>query len=101
MGLEQYAGMSDEVKLATLLVKVDNIESLIAAKPCPSQECVQYRQRLQSLEEWRTKRMAEIAKEDEIDQDHKAREAWVIPMWVAVGVSAATMVISLFLELWK
>ena len=53
------------------------------------------------LEEWRTKRMAEIAKEDEIDQDHKAREAWVIPMWVAVGVSAATMVISLFLELWK
>lgn len=101
MGLEQYAGMSDEIKLATLLVKVDNIESLIAAKPCPSLECVQYRQRLQSLEEWRTKRVAELALNAEREDIEQAREAWVIPMWVAVLVSAATMVISLFLELWK
>jgi hypothetical protein len=98
VSLSQYAGMTDEQKLMTVLVKLDNLEKQIMDKPCPSPECLQCRQRIGTLEMWMTKRMAELADEKEIEESESQREAWVVPMWVSVIVSVSAIMISLLVE---
>lgn len=95
MGLEQYAGMSLEEKVTVILVKQDNIENLIAAKPCPSPDCIRCRGDVAELKVWKTKRETELAAEAEQKDDKQAREAWVIPLWASVIFSAAAIVFSI------
>lgn len=97
MGLEQYAGMNVEQKLSTLLVKVDNLEQHIIAKPCPSPECVRCRADVAELKQWKAMRTAQLEDEAEAENDKQSREAWVIPMWVSVIVSVGAIVFSLIM----
>lgn len=106
MGLEQYAGMSDEQKLVALLVKMDNIEyrfdgleKRIDTKPCPSPECLRCQQDLADLKSWRVKREAELNRDAESEQDDQEREAWVVPMWAMVIMTAVSLIVTVGLAL--
>lgn len=95
MGLEQYAGMDDSQKLTALLVKVDNLERRVVEKPCPSPECLACRKDIADLKLWQASRIAQLADEADREDQEASREAWVVPMWVSVLISAAAIVISL------
>ncbi len=122
-GLEQYAGMTMEEKVTVLLVKFDDLERSIMAKPCPSPECVKCRgdvaelkvmyakhladsenaisdlrdieQEVVEISTWKSKREAELGKDEKIEEETHTREAWVIPLVVLGLIEAATFIISL------
>jgi hypothetical protein len=121
-GLEQYAGMTMEEKVTVLLVKFDDLERNILAKPCPSPECVRCRadiaemkvvyakhlaesdnaisdlrdveQEVGNISAWKSKREAELGKDEKIDEETHTRESWVVPLIVLGLIEAATFVIS-------
>lgn len=96
MGLEQYAGMSLEEKVTVILVKQDNIENLIAAKPCPSPQCIRCQADVADLKLKEAERATREAAEAASEQDDQEREAWVVPMWAMVittVISVATTVV--------
>lgn len=122
-GLEQYSGMSMEEKVTVLLVKFDDLERSIMAKPCPSPECIKCRGdiaemkvlyakhlaesdnaiadlrdvelEVSDLSSWKTQREATLCKEAKIEDETHTRESWVVPLIVLGLIEAATFLISL------
>lgn len=86
MGLEEYVGMSDSMKLATLCVKVDGIEDrLDRVPPCPSTRCLEHDRRLTTLE---TKRETEATVED--------RHGDSVIAWIGIIIAAVSVLVAIY-----
>lgn len=115
------------VEVSGLKEDLSEMKDMMKAKPCPSPDCVKCKsdisqmqilftkhmvesdnaiadlrvaeERISEMATWKSRRETELADSAKVEEGKEQREAWVIPMWIAVVVSAGATLISVILEI--